>query len=261
MTNPFLALISQSTPQGPEDSWVWAVVTRTFPLQIKLDTDATPLDLVPTNLGPPVVEGDRVWVQIHSRRVFIHSSPRTGAYVVSSATRPGSPYQGQIIFEVDTARTLVWAGGQWVILNSRRNPARMSRWWDADYSTVPGWIGTEADPTKVAAANFVPSDHGIVTACAQINYQFSPGTPQHGFLVMQTRYDSFTGPLIDTRKSSFRYEDASYSGASQLTVVSNVPVVASRGVYIEVYGHRAAGGGGVKWTGWALTGDILYTGM
>lgn len=87
MTNPFLALISQSTPQGPEDSWVWAVVTRTFPLQIKLDTDATPLDLVPTNLGPPVVEGNRVWVQIHSRRVFIHSNPWTGN------STPSSPWQ------------------------------------------------------------------------------------------------------------------------------------------------------------------------
>lgn len=37
-----------------------------------------------------------------------------GAAIVTSATRPGSPWSGQIIFETDTSKTLVWNGTAWV---------------------------------------------------------------------------------------------------------------------------------------------------
>ena len=36
-----------------------------------------------------------------------------GASVVTSTTRPSSPYTGQIIYETDTALTLVWDGDSW----------------------------------------------------------------------------------------------------------------------------------------------------
>jgi hypothetical protein len=36
--------------------------------------------------------------------------------VCTSTTRPASPYNGQVIYETDTAKTLVWNGSGWVYL-------------------------------------------------------------------------------------------------------------------------------------------------
>ena len=43
--------------------------------------------------------------------------------VCTSTTRPASPYDGQVIYETDTDKTLVWNGTGWVFLStSRANP-------------------------------------------------------------------------------------------------------------------------------------------
>jgi hypothetical protein len=41
-----------------------------------------------------------------------------GAGVVTSVSRPVSPFSGQIIFETDTAKSFVWDGSAWQILGS-----------------------------------------------------------------------------------------------------------------------------------------------
>ncbi len=38
--------------------------------------------------------------------------------VCTSSTRPASPYEGQVIYETDTDRTLVWNGSGWVFLST-----------------------------------------------------------------------------------------------------------------------------------------------
>jgi hypothetical protein len=43
--------------------------------------------------------------------------------VCTSSTRPASPYDGQVIYETDTDKTLVWNGSAWVFLStSTANP-------------------------------------------------------------------------------------------------------------------------------------------
>ena len=43
--------------------------------------------------------------------------------VCTSSTRPASPYEGQVIYETDTDKTLVWNGSAWVYLStSTANP-------------------------------------------------------------------------------------------------------------------------------------------
>jgi hypothetical protein len=41
-----------------------------------------------------------------------------GAAVVTSTTRPGSPWDGQIIFETDTGDSFAWDGSAWQPLGS-----------------------------------------------------------------------------------------------------------------------------------------------
>jgi hypothetical protein len=36
-----------------------------------------------------------------------------GSTIVTSATRPVSPFTGQVIFETDTGRSFVWDGSAW----------------------------------------------------------------------------------------------------------------------------------------------------
>lgn len=56
----------------------------------------------------------------------IGSSSLAKPGVCTSTTRPASPYNGQVIYETDTTRTLVWNGSGWVYLaTSTANPVGM----------------------------------------------------------------------------------------------------------------------------------------
>ena len=53
----------------------------------------------------------------------IGSSSLAKPGVCTSTTRPASPYDGQVIYETDTDKTLVWNGSAWVFLStSTANP-------------------------------------------------------------------------------------------------------------------------------------------
>lgn len=49
---------------------------------------------------------------------YIPSSAITKPGVCTSSTRPATPYQGQVIYETDTANTLVWNGAGWYQMSS-----------------------------------------------------------------------------------------------------------------------------------------------
>ena len=55
----------------------------------------------------------------------------------SAATRPASPYEGQVIFQKDTDQLLVWNGTAWVIPNSpAQNPTGLEYITQATISTT-----------------------------------------------------------------------------------------------------------------------------
>jgi hypothetical protein len=49
---------------------------------------------------------------------YIETSNLARPGVCTSTTRPASPYEGQVIYETDTDRTLVWNASAWVAPNS-----------------------------------------------------------------------------------------------------------------------------------------------
>lgn len=54
---------------------------------------------------------------------YIPTSAIAKPGVCTSSTRPASPYEGQVIYETDTDKTLVWNGSSWVYLStSTANP-------------------------------------------------------------------------------------------------------------------------------------------
>lgn len=60
------------TKESQESSWRWATVTATSPLEIRLDNSPSALSSTPIDLVGGLKVGDRVWVQLVSRRVIIH---------------------------------------------------------------------------------------------------------------------------------------------------------------------------------------------
>lgn len=71
MSNP-LAVLSQSSGKPVGESWVEATVTQVSPLKVHLITDDDPSDADPMVLdGIALAVGDRVWVQIKDRRLYV----------------------------------------------------------------------------------------------------------------------------------------------------------------------------------------------
>lgn len=58
-------------PQAQENTYRWATVVGTAPLEIKFDGDHEPLATSPDNVAGFLVVGQRVWCQLFGRRVII----------------------------------------------------------------------------------------------------------------------------------------------------------------------------------------------
>jgi hypothetical protein len=65
--------------------------------------------------------------------------------VCTSATRPTAPFEGQMIFETDTHRVLVWDNAAWVMIADTDQPPALSL-----IKTVSFSAATSASPVSVA---------------------------------------------------------------------------------------------------------------
>lgn len=69
---------------------------------------------------------------------YIGASAYTKPGVCTSTTRPAAPYTGQVIFETDTNKMLVWNTSAWVIPNSpAQNPQGLEFISNTSFSAVP----------------------------------------------------------------------------------------------------------------------------
>lgn len=59
--------------------------------------------------------GDNVNVVTDLNDNFDKIDANVGHFVCTSATRPGTPFQGQLIFETDTTRRYMWTGTKWLL--------------------------------------------------------------------------------------------------------------------------------------------------
>jgi len=58
-----------------------------------------------------VSESNAYWIQAGSTNLGYP----TGASIVTSSTRPGTPFTGQFIYETDTQLPYIWNGSAWVV--------------------------------------------------------------------------------------------------------------------------------------------------
>lgn len=67
-----------------------------------------------------------------------------GVGVVTSATRPASPYEGQVIYETDTDRLYTWTGAAWKQLGLNFNPPACRVFHSAAQSVASGALAAVA---------------------------------------------------------------------------------------------------------------------
>jgi hypothetical protein len=108
---------------------------------------------------------------------------RTG--VCTSTTRPTVPYEGQMIYETDTDKTLFWNGSAWVNVNS----------------VSPAFTGTPTAPTATAGTNTtqLATTAFVTTAAANVTSGFRNVVINGGMDVWQrgTSTTSNNGFLAD----------------------------------------------------------------
>lgn len=110
--------------------------------------------------------GELVDVETQVNAAFDKVDEAIGARVVTSGTRPTSPYTGQIIFESDTGYTYLWNGTLWYPIGMGSTLA------------YGGYVGF--DPGKVANN----SAHGTVTVNLPFKYDI------HAEVLGQAGFDS-----------------------------------------------------------------------
>jgi len=86
---------------------------------------------------------------------YVPSSRLSQAGVCTSSTRPASPYEGQMIYETDTNRVLVYDNTAWVMIADTDSPSGLQFIHSGSFSGVTQYIPS----TDVFSSEF---DHYIV---------------------------------------------------------------------------------------------------
>ena len=88
-----------------------------------------------------------------------------GATIVTSATRPASPWAGQIIYETDTESSFVWTGSAWIIVVPEALPSTTieeTTTRTADYTLAIADAGKIVPMNKASAATLtVPTNASV----------------------------------------------------------------------------------------------------
>ena len=154
--------------------------------------------------------------------------------VCTSTTRPASPYEGQVIYETDTDRTLVWNGSGWVFLSTSSAgdvglvkvvPTSVTNGTLAADGTVT--IGNAVSSVTVSGAFSSLYDNykiviqgGSCSTSAYIALQLGATTSNYRFDYIYGNLASTVAALGSTGASRFEY--SGYAGISNM---ANIEVV------------------------------------
>ena len=124
--------------------------------------------------------------------------------VCTSSTRPASPYDGQVIYETDTDRAMVYNGTGWVVLSTgRANPVGL----DIVSTTTIGTAVSSVDVTNCFSATYD-------------NYLVSWTTTGSTGIALRLQYLTAASSLISTGYYYSGYY-SSYSSPSLVSDASN----------------------------------------
>ena len=138
---------------------------------------------------------------------YLASSRISQSGVCTSTTRPASPYEGQVIYESDTDRVLVWNASAWVAPNSTTaNPPGLEL-------VKTQTIGTGVSSVTVTDAFSAVYDNYLITVSSGVGSTATPLTLQLGAtttnyynsLVLTTWSNTVTSSGTSTGNSFLRF--------------------------------------------------------
>ncbi len=141
---------------------------------------------------------------------FLAQSAIAKPGVCTSSTRPASPYEGQVIYETDTDRTLVWNGSGWVFLSTSAAgdvglvkviPTGATNGTVGSDGTIT--IGTAVSSVAVTGAFSASFDnYKILVQGGSASTNAGYFTLQLGSTTSNYRYDYMTGNLASSISNS-----------------------------------------------------------
>lgn len=168
---------------------------------------------------------------------YYPSSRLSQAGVCTSSTRPASPYEGQMIYETDTDKTLVWDGSAWVNLNLDINGITEIGAALADFDTIPVYDVSATSNRKSFMSRIATYIFGKVGGAGTIS---STGT----LSLNGTSYTTATYRTGWEKYPAATYADASYGKTSNGVVLLNGLIRRTSGsepsVFILPSGFRPA---------------------
>lgn len=163
--------------------------------------------------------------------------------VCTSSTRPASPYDGQVIYETDTDKTLVWNGSGWVFLStSRANPGGL------DFIKAQT-IGSAVSSVTVSDAFSSTYDNylivisgGASSAATHMTMQLGSTTTGYYFSGTNAQYGGASIGIGTLSNTSSWYIGRNTSNALSTTVNVSMPNLASRTTYTATYADTQTSG-------------------
>jgi hypothetical protein len=166
----------------------------------------------------------------------IGASSLIKAGVCTSATRPATPYEGQVIFETDTDKLLVWNGTAWVIPNSpAQNPGGLEL---VTPTSVAGTGVTQSGATVLFSGASSVSVNGCFTSLYD-HYKIIVNN--FGSVVSFTRWRLRAGGTDAVGANYFRYGFTTVYTSGSLTIYNGG--TESSFVPCTSYGNSATGSG------------------
>lgn len=134
--------------------------------------------------------------------------------VCTSTTRPTAPYEGQMIYETDTDKTLFWNASAWVNVNS----------------VSPAFTGTPTAPTAAAGTNStqLATTEFVAAATTYVPFRYQVGsTSGSGAFTVTFASGRFTAaPMVVSQSKSIgsnvAYEFTNVPTTSGFTIERNV---------------------------------------
>lgn len=129
-----VARINDAAYSGAVNSFTLEVVQGVPAAAAPAEPAAPASTLVLARIDVPAAAGAIVAGNITDRRLF--TAAAGGIVPCTSTSRPGTPYQGQVVYEADTDRLVRWDGAAW----------RIAKWLGSMAGFTPVWTASTTNP-------------------------------------------------------------------------------------------------------------------
>lgn len=191
---------------------------------------------------------------------YIPSSRVLQPGVCTSSTRPAAPYNGQVIYETDTGKTLVWNGSAWVMLTNSTTPPGLELIKTQTVGSavasvsVTNAFSSTYDNYRIVISGITPS------ATDSFRVMMGTGATTNHFGSMY--YDLYTGGGTSTLRvnNAGSFYVALNEGSTLSSSVTFDVMTPNIAQYTQAFGNYS-GRGYVGWFGALINTSTQYTGF